>query len=69
MTVLEAAAADHAQARVTLTAALAHGPSHAYLFHGPRGVGKAEVARAFAAELLAEGAADPDAARGRAQRG
>lgn len=69
MTVLEAAAADHAQARVTLTAALANGPSHAYLFHGPRGVGKADVARAFAAELLAEGAADPEAARGRALRG
>src|SRR3954469_23685102 len=41
-------------------------PSHAYLFHGPAGAGKREAARAFAAELLAEGAADPDNARRRA---
>src|SRR3954451_18751628 len=34
-------------------------PSHAYLFGGPAGSGKREVARAFAAALLAEGAADP----------
>ena len=31
---------DHPQARMTLSAALAAGPSHAYLFHGPAGVGK-----------------------------
>ncbi len=55
-----------ARARVALSAALAVGPSHAYLFRGPRGAGKAEVARSFAAELLAAGATDPDDARRRA---
>jgi DNA polymerase-3 subunit delta' len=60
---------DHPHARISLAAALATGPSHAYLFHGPAGVGKREVARAFAAELLAEGEADPDAARLRALHG
>jgi DNA polymerase III subunit delta' len=54
-----------ARARVALTAALASGPSHAYLFRGPRGAGKAAVARAFAAELLVADAADPDDARRR----
>ncbi len=54
------------RARVALTAALASGPSHAYLFRGPRGAGKAAVARAFAAELLATGATDPEDARRRA---
>src|SRR4051812_13810251 len=44
-------------------------PSHAYLFHGPAGAGKRDVARAFAAELLADGAADPESARARALRG
>jgi DNA polymerase-3 subunit delta' len=53
------------RAAFALTAALA-APSHAYLFRGPRGSGKATAARAFAAELLAEGAADPDDARRRA---
>ncbi len=54
------------RARVALSAALASGPSHAYLFRGPRGAGKADAARAFAAELLAVGAADADDARRRA---
>jgi DNA polymerase III subunit delta' len=54
----------HARAVLRLDA-----PSHAYLFHGPAGAGKREVARAFAAELLADGAPDPDSARARALRG
>ncbi len=54
------------RARVALTAALASGPSHAYLFRGPRGAGKRASARAFAAEILATGAEDPEDARRRA---
>jgi len=54
------------RARVALSAALAAGPSHAYLFRGPRGAGKGAAARALAAEILATGAADPDDARRRA---
>jgi DNA polymerase-3 subunit delta' len=54
----------HARAVLRLDA-----PSHAYLFHGPSGAGKRDVARAFAAELLADGAADPESARARALRG
>jgi DNA polymerase-3 subunit delta' len=53
------------RARATLAAALA-APGHAYIFRGPRGSGKAVAARAFAAELLAEGASDPEDARRRA---
>jgi DNA polymerase III subunit delta' len=53
------------RAGFALAAALS-APGHAYLFRGPRGSGKAAAARAFAAELLAEGAADPDDARRRA---
>ncbi|HEY8081995.1 MAG TPA: hypothetical protein VIE64_00385 [Solirubrobacterales bacterium] len=51
-------------ARLALMAALSSGPSHAYLFHGPRGVGKRAAARAFAAEILAGAAADVDSAAG-----
>ena len=64
-----AATEDHPQARIVLSAALEAGPSHAYLFHGPAGTGKRTVARAFAAELLAEGAEDPDEVRLRVQHG
>jgi DNA polymerase-3 subunit delta' len=46
------------EAKRLLRAALAEGPAHAYLFHGPRGVGKRRAALAFAGELLA----DPDRA-------
>ena len=60
---------DHPQARIVLSNALAGSPSHAYLFHGPAGVGKRTVARAFAAELLAFGATDPDDVRLRVAHG
>jgi len=63
---LESVTEHQPRARMVLTAALASGPSHAYLFRGPRGAGKAAVARAFAAELLAIDAVDPDDARRRA---
>jgi DNA polymerase-3 subunit delta' len=53
----------HPHARLVLGAALADKPSHAYLFHGPAGTGKAKAALAFAAELLAAGETDPGAAR------
>jgi DNA polymerase III subunit delta' len=61
----------HPHVRASLGAALAPGgrPSHAYLFHGPAGSGKRTVARAFAAELLAEGSGDPAGARARVEHG
>ena len=69
MSVALAGTEDHPQARIVLSAALDAGPSHAYLFHGAAGTGKRTVARAFAAELLAEGQPDPDAVRLRVQHG
>ena len=63
---LETVTEHQARARVALSGALASGPSHAYLFQGPRGAGKRAAARAFAAEILAAGAADPEDARRRA---
>ena len=50
------------EAKRLLGAALAEGPAHAYLLHGPPGVGKTTAARAFAAALLGD---DPRAARER----
>jgi DNA polymerase-3 subunit delta' len=52
-------------ARLALGAAL-RSPTHAYLFAGPSGSGKRAAARALAAELLADGAPEPDEARRRA---
>src|SRR3954451_11832234 len=43
---------DQPEAGRLLDAALREGPAHAYLFHGPPGVGKREVARTFARALL-----------------
>jgi DNA polymerase III subunit delta' len=63
---LEIATEHQGRARVVLAAALAAQPSHAYLFRGPRGSGKRAAARAFAAEVLAAAAADPEDARRRA---
>lgn len=60
----------HPHARIVLSSGLNSGsPSHAYLFHGPSGTGKAAVARAFAGELLAEGSPDPDNTRARVTSG
>ncbi len=43
---------EHPEAGRLLDAALREGPAHAYLFHGPPGVGKREVSRTFARSLL-----------------
>jgi DNA polymerase-3 subunit delta' len=61
----------HPHARAVLAPALREParPSHAYLFHGPGGAGKRSAARALAAELLAEGSANPDGARARVMSG
>jgi DNA polymerase-3 subunit delta' len=42
------------EAKALLRSALSEGPAHAYLFHGPRGVGKRRAALAFAGELLGD---------------
>jgi DNA polymerase-3 subunit delta' len=46
--------AEQYEAKRLLAAALAEGPAHAYLLHGPPGVGKRATALAFAAELLGD---------------
>ena len=65
-TAIDAITEHQPRARLALSAALAAGPAHAYLFRGPRGSGKRAAARAFAAEILATGSADPEGARRRA---
>jgi DNA polymerase-3 subunit delta' len=45
---------DQPEARRLLTAAVAEGPAHAYLLHGPAGVGKTSAARSFAGALLGD---------------
>jgi DNA polymerase-3 subunit delta' len=45
---------EQPDAKRLLGAGLVEGPAHAYLFHGPPGVGKRLAARVFAAELLGE---------------
>jgi DNA polymerase III subunit delta' len=45
---------EQADAKRLLRAALEEGPSHAYLFYGPRGVGKRAAALAFAGELIGD---------------
>ena len=53
---------EQAEAKRLLRAAIAdEGPAHAYLFHGPPGVGKRATAIAFAGELIGD--------RGRVKRG
>ncbi|HEX3290360.1 MAG TPA: ATP-binding protein [Gaiella sp.] len=45
---------EQPEAKRLLEAALAGGPAHAYLLHGPAGVGKRAAARAFAGMLLGD---------------
>jgi len=47
---------EQEEAKRLLRAALAEGPAHAYLFHGPPGVGKLRFALAFAGDLLGDAA-------------
>jgi DNA polymerase III subunit delta' len=51
---------EQVEAKRLLQAAMTEGPAHAYLFHGPAGVGKSRTAFAFAAELIGD--------RGRVER-
>jgi len=51
---LFAAVAEQEEAKALLRSALAEGPAHAYLFHGPSGVGKRKAALLFAGELLGD---------------
>jgi DNA polymerase-3 subunit delta' len=49
-----ASVSEQEEAKTLLRTALVEEPVHAYLFHGPAGVGKLETALVFAAELLDE---------------
>lgn len=62
---------EHPHARAVLAPALppSGAPSHAYLFHGPPGTGKRDLARAFAAALLADGSEDAERVTARVARG
>ncbi len=51
-----AALPEQAEAKRLLGAALADGPAHAYLLHGPPGVGKRQAALAFAGAILGDAA-------------
>lgn len=61
----------HPHARAVLEPALAPqgSPSHAYLFHGPRGTGKRAAALAFAAALLCDEEHEASSVRERIARG
>jgi DNA polymerase-3 subunit delta' len=45
---------EQEEAKRLLRSALAEGPAHAYLFHGPAGVGKRAAALAFAGALIGD---------------
>ena len=45
---------EQEEAKRLLAAALAEGPAHAYLFHGPPGVGKRRAATAFAGAVIGD---------------
>jgi len=66
MSAITEASGGQPRVGVALSAAVSEGPSHAYLLRGPSGSGKARIARAFAAEILASDSADPDETRRRA---
>jgi DNA polymerase-3 subunit delta' len=51
---LFAAVAEQDEAKALLRSALSEGPAHAYLFHGPSGIGKRKAALLFAGELLGD---------------
>jgi DNA polymerase-3 subunit delta' len=60
----------HPHAKALLLAALPPGEaSHSYLFAGPAGSGKRDIARAFAAALIADGAPEGSRAAERVARG